>query len=271
MKKRLNENVLVPSDIALTTANELISKLVRKATSSETSHAMLYVTHCSVIHADGKGVWANNTQSLLFDLEMPVFVLRLKSGPTADAARRICDHARNIVGTEYSKTEAARAARAKDFRAFSSKQFCSRLIAQAYAAEGYQLVRDPNFCTPQELLDRPLRRHHRPFGVPAFSERTSSHPFWRQISNRPSSTLRRPESKMPARHPSPRHALRSQRDLPPVIFRAKRPSSFSCQMGASALARISRANPLSMREDATFAAAAAWYAIDLLSVAWQCE
>jgi hypothetical protein len=63
---------------------------------------------------------------------------------------------RNIVGTEYSKTEAARAARAKDFRAFSSKQFYSRLIVQAYAAEGYQLVRDPNFCTPQELLESGL-------------------------------------------------------------------------------------------------------------------
>src|SRR4051812_24267935 len=43
-----------------------------------------------------------------------------------------------------------------------------------------------------------------------------------------------------------------------VIFRAKRPSSFSCQTGASALARISRARPLLMREEATFMAAVAF-------------
>jgi hypothetical protein len=42
-----------------------------------------------------------------------------------------------------------------------------------------------------------------------------------------------------------------------VIFRAKRPSSFSCQTGASALARISRARPLPMSDEATFWAAAA--------------
>src|SRR5947209_12114760 len=36
---------------------------------------------------------------------------------------------------------------------------------------------------------------------------------------------------------------------------AKRPSSFSCQMGASTLARISPTKPLSNREGATFDAA----------------
>jgi hypothetical protein len=72
---------------------------VRKATSSEISHAMLYVTHCSVIHADGRGVWANNTQSLLFDLEMPVFVLRPQirpDGGRCPAHMRSCaQHCRN--------------------------------------------------------------------------------------------------------------------------------------------------------------------------------
>lgn len=32
------------------------------------------------------------------------------------------------------------------------KQFCSRLVAQAYAANGFDLVKNTDFCTPNELL-----------------------------------------------------------------------------------------------------------------------
>ena len=34
----------------------------------------------------------------------------------------------------------------------SSKQFCSRLVAQAYAENGIDLVDNSDFCTPNELL-----------------------------------------------------------------------------------------------------------------------
>ncbi|WP_426232372.1 hypothetical protein [Pararhizobium sp. DWP3-4] len=32
------------------------------------------------------------------------------------------------------------------------KQFCSRLVAQAYAANGFDLVKNTDFCTPKKLL-----------------------------------------------------------------------------------------------------------------------
>src|SRR5437660_5698270 len=49
---------------------------------------------------------------------------------------------------------------------------------------------------------------------------------------------------------------------------AKRPSSFSCQTGASTLARISPTKPLSNREGATFDAAAACGFMGLVASPW---
>ena len=147
MKKRLNEDVLSPGDIILTTSDALVSRKIGKYTSSDVSHAMLYVTHCSVIHAVGYGVHAENTQRLLFEDEWPVHVLRLKGGLPKASALRICDFVREIVGTEYSYIEAGKALSAKWVKA-SPKQFCSRLVAQAYLNQGYELVPNPNFCAP---------------------------------------------------------------------------------------------------------------------------
>jgi hypothetical protein len=41
----------------------------------------------------------------------------------------------------------------------SSKQFCSRLVARAYAAAGIKLVENSDFCTPQQLKESALLSH----------------------------------------------------------------------------------------------------------------
>lgn len=151
MKKRLDESVLMPGDIIFTTSNALLSKKVRIATKSDISHSMIYVSHCSVIHAVGEGVRGQNTQSIIFDPDSPVYVKRLKQGLHQDTATRICDYVRNIVGSEYSVKEALKAGMGVGDK-FSSKQFCSRLIAQAYHRFGYELVDNQNYCTPADLL-----------------------------------------------------------------------------------------------------------------------
>jgi cell wall-associated NlpC family hydrolase len=59
--KRLDDALLYPGDIVLTTTTAAISKAIRMATRSDISHAMVYVENCSVIDATGEGVHARNT------------------------------------------------------------------------------------------------------------------------------------------------------------------------------------------------------------------
>ena len=151
MKKRLNEDVLVPGDIALTTTDSLQSWKSRAWTTSDVSHAMLYVTHCSIIHAVGEGVHAENTQRIFFEEDTPIHVMRLKNGLPSKVGQQICDYVRQIVGSEYSVREAVKSALGGS-EGFSAKQFCSRLIAQAYDTHGYKLVDNPNYCTPGDLF-----------------------------------------------------------------------------------------------------------------------
>lgn len=155
MKKRLNDEVMVPGDIVLSTSDGLISKKIRVHTGSDVSHAMLYVTHCSVIHAVSKGVHAENTQRILFDENDAVYVLRLKGGLPELTAKKICEHVRTAVGTQYSKLEAVKA-KSERWSKSTRKQFCSRLVAQAYDKEGYRLVPNPDYCAPGAFLKSDL-------------------------------------------------------------------------------------------------------------------
>ncbi len=152
MKKRLNDALLKPGDIILTTTSRAHSRVIRKVTKSDISHAMLYVQHCSVIHAFSAGVHSNNTQRILFEPHLAVHVLRLRDMLPDKMARDICEDVRSKVGTEYSTIEAMRAATGQG-KSFSSRQFCSRLVAQAYEKFGYSLVENPNYCTPDDLLE----------------------------------------------------------------------------------------------------------------------
>jgi hypothetical protein len=151
MKKRLNEKTLKRGDVILTTSDAKISKLIRATTISPISHAMLYVDHCSVIDATGDGVHSANTQRLFFEQHNAVFVLRLEGGLDSSTAIKICNYVRERIGSEYSTWEAGRAWQGLGKKG-TPKQFCSRLVAQAYAANGLDLVKNANFCTPKKLL-----------------------------------------------------------------------------------------------------------------------
>jgi hypothetical protein len=154
MKKRLNEKVLKRGDVILTTSDERISKGIRVFTISPISHAMLYVDHCSVIDATADGVHSANTQRLFFEPHNAVFALRIEGGLTTSTATKICNYVRERIGSEYATLEALRAWQGLGKKG-TPKQFCSRLVAQAYAANGFDIVRNINFCTPKKLLKSP--------------------------------------------------------------------------------------------------------------------
>ncbi|MGA8148965.1 MAG: YiiX/YebB-like N1pC/P60 family cysteine hydrolase [Gallionellaceae bacterium] len=148
--KKLNESALQIGDIILTTTTDLLSKGIRQLTGSDISHALIYVESHSVIDATGDGVHSQNTQRLFWEDDCAVHVLRLVEGLDDTQSRRIINYVRGRIGTRYSKTEAARSVLGGATHP-SRRQFCSRLVAQAYASAGLDLVVDPNYCAPEHL------------------------------------------------------------------------------------------------------------------------
>lgn len=153
--KKLNEPALLIGDIILTTTNQKVSKGIRAVTKSDVSHAMVYVEPFSVVDSTGEGVHARNTQRLLWDESNAVHVLRLNRGLTATEAQIIVDFVRSRVGTEYAVREALGSV-SKRRRRGSKRQFCSRLVAQAYAEAQIHLAQNPDYCSPEDLKRSPL-------------------------------------------------------------------------------------------------------------------
>lgn len=139
-------------DILLTSVAELPSIGVRTITKSEYSHAMLYAGGSSYIHSDLTGVHADNLQRLLLDSPSRAAVMRLRQPNRDEIANEAIMYARRKVGTQYSKREAAGTVVEKLRSGLENRQFCSRLVAQAFAEAGVQLVADPNYCTPQDIF-----------------------------------------------------------------------------------------------------------------------
>ncbi len=153
--KRLRHTALQVGDIILTTSMAAVSKAIRVATRSDISHAMVYVEDRSVIDATGEGVQARNTQRLLFEDECSIHVLRLRAGFVDEQLGVVRTYLRSRIGTQYSTREAIQTALG-GARRWSKKQFCSRLVAQAFAEAGIMLVNNPNFCSPADIKDSPL-------------------------------------------------------------------------------------------------------------------
>lgn len=153
--KRVKMSALARGDIVLTTTTAKVSKAIRFGTKSDISHAMLCVQHGSVIDATGEGVHARNVQRLFFDDDCALHVLRLKENLSPAELEQICQFVRQAIGSQYSTREAVRTVVGGSDQ-WTRKQFCSRLVAQAYASAGIKLVGDPNYCAPADLASSSL-------------------------------------------------------------------------------------------------------------------
>jgi len=144
-------NELEKGDILLTSENSATSKTVRKATGSNFSHAILYVGAGSYIHSDADGVHSGNLQRLLLDSAENIIVLRVECNH--EILNQACMFARSKIGTKYSIKSAVNAKLKVSKKENENRQFCSRLVAQAYEYAGAKLVDNSSFCTPQEILE----------------------------------------------------------------------------------------------------------------------
>jgi len=137
-------------DVVLTTTPEPMSRTIRKATGADISHAMICVGKSSVIDSTGDGVHARNLERLILEPGCAGYVLRPAKPLTSDQLHCVISFARAAVGTRYSMTGAVKSVLA-GFVA-GRRQFCSRLVAQAYRDAGMNLVSDADFCHPGEFL-----------------------------------------------------------------------------------------------------------------------
>jgi hypothetical protein len=149
----LNRELLKKGDIILTCSNEKPSKLIRKLTGSEYSHAILYVGESSYIHSDLAGVHSGNIQRMGIDSPEFVKVVRVKNQSVIDKA---VEYARLQVGASYSKLSAANAGAKIFSKLDAKKQFCSRLVAKSYEYAGVKLVSNSDVCLPQEIAESKL-------------------------------------------------------------------------------------------------------------------
>lgn len=153
----LEINNLMPGDIVLTAQDEFVSRKIRKITGGDFSHGILYVGGGSYIHSDVDGVHAHNTQRLHFKKSSQVQAYRLLERDE-EIVRHVCAFARSEIGKQHSIPEAIRS----KIRCHSTesaalnRQFCSRLVGQAYAYAGIHLVQNPNFCYPKDVGDSSL-------------------------------------------------------------------------------------------------------------------
>ena len=153
--KRIKIDRLEPGDIILTASSTKMGKVIRASTGGTVSHAMICVQHGSIIDSTAAGVQAWNLQRELFVDDEEVFGFRSREPLPRATIARIVDFARSEIGARYSKPEAVRSVLGGP-KPRNAKQFCSRLVARAYASVGISLVPDDDYCTPEDLRVSPL-------------------------------------------------------------------------------------------------------------------
>lgn len=144
---------LLLGDILLERYLDKTSILICETSKSNYSHALLYVDDSSVIEA-GDTVEANNLSRHLIEDKDTVCALRLKP-EFYDEGLISCAiiHARRLVFTAYSKSEARQTMHRPKGAKEPNRQICTRLIAQSYEAAGISLVENADYCTIRELED----------------------------------------------------------------------------------------------------------------------
>ncbi|WP_375171867.1 YiiX/YebB-like N1pC/P60 family cysteine hydrolase [Marinobacter sp.] len=150
--KRINIDLLKRGDVVLTTsAQKKPSGLIRAVTKSDISHAMICVSYGSVIDSTGDGVQARNIQKMFYEDSCEIYILRPKEPLSEDVLSKIVSYARASTGTRYSLREAVASVRPQLNKEGGNRQFCSRMVARAYAYGGVKLVDNPDYCTPEDI------------------------------------------------------------------------------------------------------------------------
>lgn len=150
---------LLAGDIVLTAANTATSKAIRLGTQSEFSHVMMMINKCAYVHAIANGVESGNIQREIFDKPEYMQVLRLKNREKyALSLEQVIKEVTQDIAKLYSVPNAinAKFKIPLKFNTIETKRYCSQLVALAYKKANINLVKDPDHCTPEEILQSGL-------------------------------------------------------------------------------------------------------------------
>ena len=99
-----------------------------------------------------EGVHARNIQKMYFQDNCAIHVLRFRKAIDPNIMAKAISFVRAQTATPYTTGEAMQSVVAPLGKG-TARQFCSRLVARAYAHAGVQLVANPHYCTPAQILN----------------------------------------------------------------------------------------------------------------------
>lgn len=116
-------------------------------------HAAIYLGDAFLIEADGYGVVMNHIYSYAFKEAEHGCVLRPKVF-NHRMSEEVVYWARGRMAMEFGALQARKVINFRDTeeRDKSNRTFCSRLVAQAYHQAGIDIVRNPDFCSPDDIF-----------------------------------------------------------------------------------------------------------------------
>ena len=145
-----NEPVMQPGDILLMNTYESQRRLMPGC---RYDHAAIYLGDAFLVEADGTGVVMNHIYSYAFREKEHGRILRLKK-----SSPRIIEDVlfwiRSRMAMEFGTQQARMVNALKNTEQVehSNRTFCSRLVAQAYHHGGIDIVKNPDFCSPDDFL-----------------------------------------------------------------------------------------------------------------------
>lgn len=153
--KKIDTRKLKKGDIILSTSTKPQSKAIRFFTDSDISHAMLYVANASVMDSTGEGVHARNIEKMFYDDSCAIYAFRPVADIPDEALEKVVAYVRAETGSPYALAESMVSPFMPKVRG-GANQFCSRLVARAYASVGLVITDNPEFATPADIQRSPF-------------------------------------------------------------------------------------------------------------------
>lgn len=149
-----NESLMKPGDILLMNTYESQRRLMPGC---QYDHAAIYLGNAFLMEADGTGVVMNHVYSYAFKEWNHGCVMRLKHA-SPKAMEDILLWVRTQMAMEFDAMQAkdVNKKRDTDEEEHSNRTFCSRLVAQAYHHGGIDVVKNPDYCSPDDFLSSAL-------------------------------------------------------------------------------------------------------------------
>ena len=151
IKYVFNVSKLRKGDILLINTYDRIRRLMPGC---KYDHAAMYIGDAFLIESDGTGVVQNHIFSYAFKDELDACVMRLKES-SIETIGNVIVNARTKFAMGYGTQEARMVYKLRegDVKENSNRTFCSRLVSQAYHDEGIDLVKNSDYCSPDDFLN----------------------------------------------------------------------------------------------------------------------